>query len=189
MLGFEIAYSPPPSPDIPASLPGPPRRTPATALGGLFRCRLDSRLPCKGVVGDDQVNRLKPLNLVPQPRRFFEFEVLGSFAHVFAHAFQNLLEVAAMQRFIDLRRHAAHIGVALIETRQDIIDVFLYRFGGYAVFDIISHLFFAASICFGDGTLHRTGHPIRVHDGSTVYIASSAPDCLDERVPGSRTKT
>ena len=41
-----------------------------------------------------------------------------------------MLEIGAVERLVDLCRDAGHVGVALVEALEDVLDVLLHRLGG-----------------------------------------------------------
>ena len=130
---------------------------------------------------DGQIDGFEPFHLVAQPCGFFELQIFRSFAHVGAQAVEDCFEVATLQGRVDLCGDAVHVDIALVEARQDVIDVLLHSFGCDPMFNIIGNLFLAATVCLANGALHRAGDFVGIHDHAAIGVARCATDCLDER--------
>lgn len=152
-------------------------RMPLCVAHGLFH----RVLPRHRIVGHHKIDCFQAFDLVAQAGGLFEFQVFGGLAHVGAQAVQNRLKVAASQRFVDLGGDAGLVGVALVKTGQDILDVLFDRRGGDPVFLVIGQLLVTAAFGFAHRAFHAAGDTVGVHDHAPVGVARGASDGLDQR--------
>ena len=76
--------------------------------------------------------------------------------------------------------------VLLVNGLQNIRDLFLDRFRGDALLDVIGLLFLAAPVRFVEGALQRIRHLIGIEDDPAVDVAGRAPDGLDQGCAGAQ---
>ena len=95
-------------------------------------------------------------------------------------------QICTHHRFVDLCGDAAHIHIALIQPRQDILDILLHCRGGNPVFLVIGDLLGAAAIRFRNGAFHAACDAVSIHDDTAIRIARCPSDGLNER--GFRTQ-
>ena len=87
-------------------------------------------------------------------------------------------KVRAHHRPVHLGGDPRLIGIALIDAKQDVFDVFLDRRRGDAMQRIIGDLLVTAAVGFAKRAFHRTSDPVGVHDHAAFFVSRSAADGL-----------
>src|SRR5216683_6482673 len=113
------------------------RRSAARAVGALAA----AGGPARRFDRESEIDLLEPADLIPEPRRLFEFEVGGSLAHALFEIGDDGLQIGAlvMRRFA-LGQSERHM-VALINAVEDIGDPVAHAFRGDPMGDIVGLLF------------------------------------------------
>ena len=135
----------------------------------------------KRVVGHGQFHRFQPLDFVAQAGGLLELEVLGGFAHLGAQPVEMGRQIGPYHRLVDLGGHARHIGVALVEAGQNILDILFHRGRCNPMRLVMGDLLGASAVGFAQSPLHRAGDAVGIHDHAPLGVARGAPDGLDQR--------
>src|SRR5579875_4118484 len=121
-----------------------------------------------------EIEFLQALDLVPEPRRFLEFEIGRRLAHLLLEIGDHRFEVRALvMRLLALAEIDGNV-IRLINAVEDVGDAALDAFRRDAVGGVIGLLLLAPPHRLVDRLLHAFGHGVGVEDDAAVEIARGA---------------
>ena len=113
------------------------------------------------VVGDGEVDGLQALDLVALSLAASSNSRFSAALRMSVRSPSSTVWRLPPTRALSIRAvDAGHVGVALVEARQDVVDVLADGLGGDAVRHVVGALLLAPAVGLAHGALHRAGDPV-----------------------------